>query len=176
MGRHPDESWLVSLSTSPHWPLFFAAKSIRIKGKRRALIVGIDIEKLTGKVINCTTEESCVRVGIRGCTPRNWEKSAGEVLVARVEAEAIVASEMYCLDPLSPHGQILLDVEGKDRETDPSTGAIQKFGCFSEWMKAFDAQYPEDRDKEFLYEKLSVQMASASQSSGVGRNRRAQRS
>ena len=70
------------------------------------------------------------------------------------------------------HGQSLLSIEGKDRETDISTNEITRFGCFSEWLKAFDAKYPDPKDREWLFTKLYVPMPSNSVSRS-GRARKA---
>ena len=76
--------------------------------------------------------------------------------------ESIKCDGLLCIDSSSTHGQSLLSIEGKDRETDISTNEITRFGCFSEWLKAFDAKYPDPKDREWLFTKLYVPMPSNS--------------
>ena len=164
LGKHAKESWLLSLSLKLEWAIFFAIKSIRLKLKKKALIIAIDVQELGDDqlIINCSSQESTKAVGIRAWTARVWGSSAREVLVESVPGASIKDERLMCLDPTTTHGQTLLNIEGKDRETDICTGEITKFGCFSEWLKAFEARFPDEIDREWLLNKLIVPMPSSS--------------
>ena len=163
LGKHTDESWLLSLSLKLEWAIFFAIKSIRERGKKAALIITIDLSKLGEQtIVNCSSQETATAVGITSWSARAWCSSAREVLVEKVPPESIKGDGLLCIDSSSTHGQSLLSIEGKDRETDLSTNEITRYGCFSEWLKAFDAKYPDPKDREWLFTKLYVPMPSNS--------------
>ena len=129
----------ISASLDLNWALFFACKSILIRGNARAKIVEIDLEK-----IDTIVDISLPAKALARELPNYWATcawSASEILLPHVPADALSGSA-WQLDEHSRIGGAILSIRGNDHEK--KGVVIKKFGRYELWKEYFDGKYPNE--------------------------------
>jgi hypothetical protein len=135
---HKPSPW-ISLTLDLTWALFFATKSILLQANTRAVIVEIDLEKIS-TIVNLSLPSRATAMRL----PAYWGVcawSASEVLVPRVPADALTGSA-WQLDDHSRVGGTILSIRGNDHEK--KGVVIKKFGRYELWKEYFDGKYPNE--------------------------------
>ena len=132
-------SWLISVTLSLTWALFFAVKSMRLPkhNKAAAVIIEIDLRKINGRIVNVSNIESAKFNRLPNNYPRNlatWAASAREVLLQDVPKEALTG-QYWMIRRGTAAGDAALAIVGGDHQwPNLKTGKFD-FGCFSRWAK-----------------------------------------
>jgi|GEM_PF-6053815 hypothetical protein len=156
LGQDPEHSWLVSLSKNFVWCLYFATKSVVMRGLPFAVICEIHLSKTRDPmVIDVSSLSSAARAGVVEGKARAWSACANEVLVDIVASCAMAREYAWVVSPNSDSGMKLLDIKGKDQHRAIS-GKILAFGSFPEWRRSFDAAFPTDIEVQGLVRGLRV--------------------
>ena len=117
-GKHPVDSWLVSLTMNPQLvslAICFSARYIVLSGKPLAVINEIELMELPF-LVNCSTKEMCESLALKGRWPMIQATSAGEVFTTEVPKKALTG-KVFCLSQKTAVGlRILGDVVPKDRK------------------------------------------------------------
>jgi hypothetical protein len=153
-GKHPVDSWLVSLTLDLRLAISFSARSIVLSGKPLAVINEIELVEIPF-LVNCSTKEMCESLALKGRWPMIQATSAGEVFTTEVPKKALTG-KVFCLSQSTAVGRrILGDVVPKDREYQANGIDIKEFGTFGEWNKAFEGIFATEEEADGVAEKTA---------------------
>ena len=173
-GRSPDTSYLISLTTNPIWAIWWGCRAIALKKQKRVIIAELDLQKFD-VVYDASSYEACDRLGIKYQMHQHFAVSASELLVFGIDEKHLTKRLLFIDPELSVHSKIVLrDVCPKDREVDPATGELVRFGGFRKYLEAFEAKFPVEHYR-YPHHQARGKSASCAQQPWPYRERRAWR-